>query len=196
MVRYRPRSDGLRSKDHGRRGKFTYCLAENEAESPWQPLHVERGFAPDDSCVTVCGSEAPHNVNDHGSASAEALLLALAGTAATTGNNNIYLGGEPLILLGPEHAATVARSGWSKRDRKRAFWKRARVRLDAFSAENLARFGVIDPQRFRDRAPADTVAPATTPDDVMVVVAGGPGKHSAIVPTFGATRSITVRIEA
>ena len=27
-------------------------------------------------------------------------------------------------------------------------------------------------------------------EDVMVIVAGGPGKHSMFVPTFGATRSV------
>jgi hypothetical protein len=69
------------------------------------------------------------------------------------------------------------------------------VRLDAFGPENLARFTVIDPARFATRAPDDTVALALRAEDVMVVVAGGPGKHSAIVPTFGSTRSVTVRIE-
>jgi hypothetical protein len=179
----------------GHPGKFTYCIAENEAASPWEALHVERGFGPGESCVTVCGSEAPHNVNDHSSTTAEGLMRALAGTAATTGSNNIYLGGEPLLLLGPEHARTIADSGWSKRDLKRAFWEQARVRLGAFSPENLERFAVIDPARFRGRGADETVAPATSPDDVMVVVAGGPGKHSAFIPTFGATRSVTVRIE-
>jgi hypothetical protein len=69
-----------------------------------------------------------------------------------------------------------------------------RCRLGAFAPENLERFAVIAPARFRDRSPDDTVALALTPDDVMVVVAGGPGKHSATVPTFGATRAVTVRI--
>jgi hypothetical protein len=179
----------------GHPGKLAYCLAENEAESPWEPLHVERGFPREASCVTVCASEAPHNVNDHGSRTAEGFLLALAGTAATPGNNNVYLGGEPLLLLlGPEHARTIAASGWSRADLRRAFWERARVRVDAFSPENLARFAVIDPARFRDRPPGERVALAASPDDVMVVVAGGAGKHSAIVPTFGSTRSRTVEI--
>jgi hypothetical protein len=179
----------------GHPGKFSYCLAENETESPWEPLHVERGFPAGASCVTVCGSDAPHNVNDHGSTTADGLLRALAGTAATTGSNNVYLGGEPLVVLGPEHARTVADSGWSKGDLKRALWERARVRLDAFSEENLERFAVVDPARFAGR-PGDTaIAQAIAPDDVMVVVAGGPGKHSAIVPTFGATRSITAVID-
>src|SRR5207244_3291847 len=82
----------------GHPGKFSYCLAENEAQSPWEPLHVERGFPRDASTVTVCGSEGPHNVNDHGSMAAETLMAAIAGTAATTGSNNIYLAGDPLAI--------------------------------------------------------------------------------------------------
>src|SRR2546425_1254968 len=134
-------------------------------------------------------------VSDPGSTTAEALLFAIAGTAATTGSNNIYLGGEPLVVLGPEHAQTFATGGWSKADVKRAIWERARVRLDRFSPENRERFAVIDPARFRDRLLADEVALCASPDDQMVIVAGGPGKHSAIIPTFGATRAVTVRIE-
>jgi hypothetical protein len=124
----------------GHPGKYTYCLAENEAASPWPSLHVERGFSPDTSCVTVCGADAPHNVNDHGSTTAEALLLAFAGTLATPGNNNVYLGGEPLVVLGPEHAQTFANSGWTKDDLKRALWERAQLSIARFSAENLSRF--------------------------------------------------------
>jgi hypothetical protein len=179
----------------GHAGKFSYCLAENETESPWSPLHVERGFPAGASCVTVCGSEAPHNVNDHGSTTADSLSLALVGTAATTGSNNVYLGGEPLVILGPEHAATFAASGWGKADVRRALWEGARVRLDRFSRENRERFTVIDPARFKDRLLADEVALCADAADIMVIVAGGPGKHSAIVPTFGATRSVTVLIE-
>jgi hypothetical protein len=179
----------------GHPGKFSYCLAENEAASPWAPLSVERGFAPATSTVTVVGAEAPHNVNDHGSTTADALLLALAGTAATTGSNNIYLGGQPVVILGPEHAATIAGSGWSKAEFKRRFWEKARVRLDRFSAENLARFSIIAPERFVGRPPDADVPWCVTPEDLVVIVAGGPGKHSSLIPTFGATRSVTVAIE-
>ena len=34
-----------------------------------------------------------------------------------------------------------------------------------------------------------------SPDDLVVIVAGGPGKHSSVIPSFGATRSVTVAIE-
>ena len=180
----------------GHPGKFSYCLAENEAVSPWAPLHVERGFAAGTSCVTVCGAEAPHNVNDHASTTPEAMLMALVGTAATTGSNNVYLGGEPVFILGPEHAQTLALTGWSKAEVKRRLWERIRIRLDRFSPENLARFATIDPVTFApDRPGHDEVPLCASPDDLVILVAGGPGKHSSLVPTFGATRSVTVAIE-
>jgi hypothetical protein len=179
----------------GHPGKFTYCIAENEAASPWTSLSVERGCRGSENAVTVVGADAPHNVNDHGSTTADALARALASVLATTGSNNVYLGGEPLVVLGPEHAATIAGSGWSKDELKRQLWARAHVRIDAISPENLARFAVIDPARFTVRSPDARVGPALRPEDLMVIVAGGPGKHSAVVPTFGATRAVTVRIE-
>ena len=179
----------------GHPGKYSYCVAENEAASPWEPLSVERGFAREISTVTVCASEAPHNINDHGSSTPEGILTTVAGSVATVGTNNIYLGGEPLVILGPEHAATVAGGGWSKSDFKRALWERAQVPLARFDPSNIERFAVIHPAGFKDR-PAETLAPiAREWSDIMIVVAGGAGKHSVFVPTFGATRSVTLRIE-
>ena len=180
---------------HGHPGKYSYCVAENEAASPWEPLSVDRGFSREVSTVTVCGSEAPHNINDHGSATPEGILTTVAGTAATVGSNNIYLGGEPLVILGPEHAATVAGGGWSKADFKRALWERAQVPLARFDPSNLERFAVIHPAGFKDRPPEALAPIARQWSDIMVVVAGGAGKHSVFVPTFGATRSVTQRIE-
>jgi hypothetical protein len=179
----------------GHPGKYSYCFAENEAASPWDPLSVDRGFPRGTSTVTVCASEAPHNINDHGSATPEGILMTVAGTAATVGSNNVYLGGEPLVVLGPEHAATVAGGGWSKADFKRALWERARVPLSRFDPSNIERFAVIHPAGFKDRPP-ETLVPITREwSDIMVVVAGGAGKHSVLIPTFGATRSVTQRIE-
>ena len=31
---------------HGQAGKFSSCIAEAEADSPWTPFHVDAGFAP------------------------------------------------------------------------------------------------------------------------------------------------------
>jgi len=43
----------------GNPAKYTCCFAENEADSPWEPLHVQRGFAASTSTVTAFGGAAP-----------------------------------------------------------------------------------------------------------------------------------------
>ncbi len=175
----------------GSPAKFSYCMAENEARNPWTPLHVERGFAPHTSTVTVWGGEAPHNVNDHVSQNAANLLTTVADTAATMGMNNLYLNdSEMLIVLGPEHAATIAADGWSKQDVQQFLFEQARVPLRR--ARHGGMWGMQDWPKWINVHHDDTYIPVVRRwQDMIVIVAGGAGKHSSCVPTFGATRSVT-----
>ena len=176
----------------GHPGKYTYCIAENEANSPWPSLRAERGFGADVSTVTLIGAEAPHNVNDHESTTAGGLLTMIAGTMAQPGQNNIYYAGEPLLLLSPEHAATIAGDGLSKDDVKRALHDQARLPLSRLSRENIERRMYRKfPKLFKDRPPDTLVPIAQRWEDIMIVVTGGAGKHSMYVPTFGGTRAVT-----
>src|SRR5215475_11269875 len=59
----------------GSPAKIAYCVAENEAENPWEPLHVEAGLPADVSTVSAFGCEAPHNIQDHFSATGLGVLL-------------------------------------------------------------------------------------------------------------------------
>ena len=174
----------------GHPGKYTYCVAENEDANPWEPLHVERGFDREQSTVTVIGAEAPHNVNDHGSTDAEGICKTLASALATAACNDVYLSGRPLVVFGPEHAATVARSGWNKDDVRDYLYRQARVPYRAFSQENLARFEQMRPEWFA-RPRAEDVPVMGGPEELDIVVVGGPGKHSLVIPTFGDTRPVT-----
>jgi len=81
------------------------------------------------SALTVIGAECPHNVNDHESLTAEGILTTIAGTFATTGNNDVYYHAQPLIIMGPEHAQTVADGGFSKADARRFLHERAARRV-------------------------------------------------------------------
>jgi hypothetical protein len=174
---------------HGHPGKYSFCIAENEEESPWDPLHVERGFAREESTVTVTAVETPHNINDHASISGLGILKSCAGTLNALGSNNaFFVGGEPLIVVGPEHAATIARDGFSKDDVKAFLFEHARVPRSALSEENIR-------QRHVDLAPDALIPVARQAGDLMVVVAGGPGKHSCCLPSFGTpSLSVTRRI--
>jgi hypothetical protein len=175
----------------GSPAKYTYCIAENEARNPWPPLHVERGFSPDTSAVTVWGGESPHNVNDHVSQRAANLLTTIADTAATMGMNCLYLNDtEMLIALGPEHAATIAADGWSKEDVQKFIFEQARVPLRRARLGGM--WGMHDWPRWLDvHDDATTIPVVRSWQDIVVIVTGGAGKHSSCIPTFGATRSVT-----
>jgi hypothetical protein len=108
----------------GSPAKYTYCVAEHEASSPWPPLRVALGFRAEDSVVTVVAGEGPHNVNDHGSATADSLLRQLAGTMAVPGSNNAYMKGDSYLFLGPEHARQLAAEGLSREDVQRRLFAR------------------------------------------------------------------------
>jgi hypothetical protein len=176
----------------GTPAKFTFCVAENEAASPWEPLHIELGFPKEATAVTVLAAEGPHNVNDHESLTAEGILMMIAGTMTITGSNNAYYKGQPCVAFGPEHAQTVAAGGFSKAAAKQWLFDHATLPLSRFSKEGIER-------RFRRKladqyanAPLDApVRMFQKPEDLVVIVTGGAGKHSAYIPTFGNTRAVT-----
>src|SRR5213596_3508928 len=97
----------------GHPGKLSYVIAENEAESPWTPLHVERGFRPDQSTVTVMAAEAPHQFYNQLSPDAEGVLTTLADSMKHSGG----AGRQPqyVVTLAGEHMRTIAGSGWGKK---------------------------------------------------------------------------------
>jgi hypothetical protein len=175
----------------GQPGKFSACFAENEADSPWEPFRVDQGFDPDTTTITVIGAESPHNINDHGSADAEGILRTIAGTMATTGSNSLYWQGDMFVVLGPEHAQTLAQEGMSKQDVQRELHRRARVPVASMSEGQLEHTrswaGDVDPYVDEN----GHVAVTRRAEEIRIVVAGGPGKHSMWIPTFGLLFSVT-----
>lgn len=103
----------------GHPGKYTFCIAENEQESPWAPYHVEHGYAPEDSTVLVIGAEAPHSVTNHISDDPQGILDSIASAMSTIAHNNAVLGGSCTVVLGIEHARTIANFGWTRDDIRR-----------------------------------------------------------------------------
>jgi hypothetical protein len=175
----------------GQPAKYSFCFSENEDESPWPPYRLDHGFDGEDSTITVVGAEAPININDHGSTSAEGILRTVAGTMSTTGNNNLYWLGDTFLILGPEHADTLAREGLSKTDVQRQLHLRARVPVDRMSEGQFTHFRswIHDDEQERYVDSDGAVALVREPSDIHIVVAGGPGKHSMWVPTW--FRSVT-----
>ncbi len=178
----------------GTPAKYGFCFAENGADNPWESLPVERGFKADQSTVTVAGVEGPHNVNDHYGKSGEEILLTIAGTIATTGCNNSYLGGEIIVVLGPEHAEVIERDGFSKEQLKAFLIEHTIIPPWHISESQGQAMADRGPKRFIGTDWREGARMFSGPGDIMLVVAGAAGRHSAIIPSFGTTRSVTLPV--
>jgi len=176
----------------GSPAKYTYAIAEREDASPWEPLHHALGIEAGRSAVTVFGGEAPHNVNDHVSQRAAPLLGIVAGTAATLGSNVgwYFSQSQLLVVLGPEHAATIAADGFGRADVQRFLYEHARLPLRRRKLGGM--WGIHDWPRWMEVADEDARLPIVPgPEDVYVLVAGGAGKHSSVVPNCCFSRAVT-----
>ena len=114
----------------GQPGRYTYCIGEHEQESPWEPLHVEHGFTAIDSTVAVLAAEAPQVVVDARSRSARDVLTTIARSGEGIASHAIADLGDTLLVVGPEHARTIAADGWSKADVRAFLLEHMRAEVD------------------------------------------------------------------
>ena len=180
----------------GHPGKFTYCLAEDEAASPFPPLHVDCGFATEESVVTVIGAEAPHSVIFGGSGDDpqrhERLLEVLAiGLSNLATNNAALRGGGAVVALNPEHADILADAGLTRRQ--------ITERLCALAEHPHATLMRYEPAFAGPPGADDLIRCFASPDDILILVAGGTGLYSMVMPTWCAgphrNRAVQKRIE-
>ncbi len=177
----------------GQPAKYTFCCGENEAQSPWEPLHVERGFAADASTVTVVPAEGTLNMNTH-SKDAEELLRVMAESMVHPTSNEYCHGGEPWIVFAPEHADILKAGGLSKRDIKERLWELTKMPAGHLSVKEILRAQASRADEYGAIKPDTLLSIARTPDDIWFIVAGGPGTHSVYVPCFGNSRAVTREI--
>ena len=182
----------------GNPAKFSFCFTENVADSPWPEYHTTKGFAAEENAVTVIAAEAPHNIKDNDSAEPKRFLDLTCDVLKELGHNTWYVsmeGGNDLaIVFCPDHAALLGKHGWS-REAVRDYVFANAVR----SAADIQRIGAMWDQRdwtpeMNGRAAADPQAafPALrSPDGMAILVAGGPGQHSAFLPGLGVSRAVT-----
>jgi hypothetical protein len=166
----------------GHGGKYSYCIAENEAESPWPPLHVERGFRPEQNTVTILAALAPHQFANGLSNTPEGVLT----TACAHMRISAGIRGKPqyVLVIAGEHMQVMAKAGWSKGDIRRFCFAHTQT-----SQAELKRINVVPGAV----TPADetTMMPLVeTPEDFLIVAAGGrAGVASAYIPGWGGKRT-------
>jgi hypothetical protein len=180
----------------GTPAKYTACIAENEEDSPWSPLHADHGFDAGDSAVTAMLIRSAIHVEARHTTDPEQLGRDIAGTLARTGAL-VHETISGCVVLGPEHAWVFARAGWSKADVRQFIHAHAtnpRARLaevgkDAVSRHTRWRLPSGHPDAVPDTcasAGQDVVPVLNSPDAVLVAVAGAHNAGvSAVLETFG-----------
>ena len=155
----------------GHAGKYTWCIAEAEDISPWEPLHVERGFSAEQSAVSIFAGLSPIQASGGSSFHPEPPLDGAANALLATGMDQMEL----VVVLAPELVGFFKAEGWSK----------AQVKQRLFEVSQRTVNG-------------DVRSAGKGPDSFTVVVAGGSaGATLDIIPLWGAgsnSQSVTKEI--
>ena len=161
----------------GHPGKLSFCFAEDEEGSPWEPLSVERGFSHDDSTVTLFAGHGPTEIWDQLSRTPESLASTFASQLARVSHPKLAMLFDAIVVVSPEHARVFREAGWNK--------SRLRAELaDRLTrpAEEMIR-GVGGMAEGLPPSMAGTDVPKFRPDGLWFVHAGGgAGLFSAILP--------------
>jgi hypothetical protein len=177
----------------GQPGEFSMMLAENQAASPWEPLHVGLGFPKAANVVTVLSAEGTHNILGIGMKS-EIFLKLVANHLA--GLDRAYRS-TVLLIIATDTAAMLAREGWNRQ--KIIEFVKAHAVMPFSQYKEL----FIDSGRARrDEVPSwvfeitdpHTMIPVPFIDHFLIIVAGGTGEKSMLIPGWSAGRPVSKEI--
>jgi hypothetical protein len=170
----------------GHPGKFTFCVAEDEEDSPWLPLSVERGVAAGVSAVTALQVESPTQIMNEWTRDPRELCDTYA--AAMRSNMLLYSiwEGNYALVIAKQQRDIFAAAGWSKRDIREYVFEKARVKRGEWRQ--------VGKTAVAGRKDEDRVHCALrSPDDLLVIAAGGPaGGFAAILPPWYGKKSLAV----
>jgi hypothetical protein len=167
----------------GQPARYTLCFAEDESASPWEPLHVELGFAPEDSTVTVLRAETAINVT--GGLPELGSVMASAASGFTMLHE-----GKVAVIIAPFVANRLAAAGYSKADVKAQLRECARMPREQWKESwlhtaNGARRNW--PSWVLEAAKEASIPVLRSAEDITLVVAGAdvPIPQCAFFPSWG-----------
>jgi hypothetical protein len=171
------RPGGIDRATLGHPGKFSYCVAEDEENTSWAPLSVQRGMPPDVSAVTVLAAGSPRQIMNEWTTRPEEILETFAAEMRANMRHYSIWPGNYAIVIPPQLRDHLQAGGWSKTDIARFIHERARIHRREWA--DAGKGAVV-----RDRG--DTVYSALeSPDQLLVIAAGGPaGGFGAIIPPW------------
>ena len=172
----------------GHPGKYSYCIAEDEENSPWEPLHVEWGFPREASTVTVFASHGPLQVDLVAAGTPETVLTAVADTMLALGRGHA----EILLVMSREHGGFMKEAGWDKKQVRDFLFQKARRTAKEWAKTHKAELPVPGTEE-------EMIPVCRAPESVVLLACGGSGGSvSALIPRWGkalSSRSVTREID-
>lgn len=181
----------------GQPGKITFCFAENEALNSWRSLAQSQGGHPDQDYVTAIPANGVIEIRDSDSESAEDLLTTVSSAlilpALIGPSGKVGIESAITVLLCPEHAHILSSAGLSKEDVQKYLWQRAKVKISELAPSVQSALESAREQKSLP-VPVESIPMVERPEDLLIVVAGGPGRKSAVVPGWGSSRPVTMPV--
>jgi hypothetical protein len=171
------RPGGIDRATLGHPGKFSYCVAEDEENTTWQPLSVHRGLPPEVSAVTVLAAGAPRQIMNEWTTKPEEILETFAAEMRANMRHYSIWPGNYVLIIPPQLREHLQAAGWGKTEIANFIYERARIHRREWA--EAGKGAVV-----RDRG--DTLyAALESPDQLLVVAAGGPaGGFGAVIPPW------------
>lgn len=180
------RPDGIDMSALGNPGKFSFCIAENEEENPWEPFHVTRGLKHEQSAVSLFAAEPPRGVSEHTAPAGKTVLETISFALATVWSYRMCLMPEAIVILCPEHVKTIHRDGFTKEQARQFLFENTGIPVRHYSAAERAEGTQLAAnykeitvrgekcyQKFR------------SPESISIFVTGGTaGKFSAVIGSW------------
>ncbi len=166
----------------GQPARYSLCLAEREGDTPWPALHIELGYRPEQSTVTVMRAETVINVTG----GLDELASVIGSAASLFG---ILHSGKATVILSPFTARRLAGEGWTRADVRRELYTRGRLPAETWRRSWIhATVRASDwPEWARAAAESGSIPAVREPDDLTLVVAGAdlPIPQHAYCPSWG-----------
>jgi hypothetical protein len=179
------RPGGIDRSTLGHPGKFSYCLAEDEEHTTWQPLSVHRGLPPEMSAVTVMAAGAPRQLMNEWTTEPEEILETFAAEMRANMRNYSIWPGNYAMIVPVQLREHLQAAGWGKSEIAAFIHRRARIHRREWA--EVGKAAVV-----RDRG--DSVYSALeSQDQLLIVAAGGPaGGFGAVIPPWLGSKSHAV----
>ena len=185
------RPGGIDRSTLGHPGKFSFCIAEDEEGSPWEPLAAERGIPHGASAVTVMAACAPRQIMNEWTTDPEEILETFAAEMRANMRQYSIRPGNYVAVMPPQLREHLAAAGWSRADVRGRLFERARIRRREWAEVGKGR--VVGRHGEREyRALPD-------PEHLLLVAAGGPaGGFGAVIPPWlgDKSRAVTLPVGA